>query len=112
VERELVLRLASLLWRLRRVTTIETGLFEIQADHLSRFRQSRKANLASREIVYALFRRAAPVDNDCVRASHCIANGSAAAPGSASAEPGSDAATELGRCFCGSPISPTSRSTG
>lgn len=27
VERELVLRLASLLWRLRRVTAIETGLF-------------------------------------------------------------------------------------
>ena len=35
VERELVLRLASLLWRLRRATTMETGLFEIQADHLS-----------------------------------------------------------------------------
>ena len=31
VERELVLRLASLLWRLRRATTIETGLFEIEA---------------------------------------------------------------------------------
>ena len=29
VERELVLRLASLLWRLRRATTMETGLFEI-----------------------------------------------------------------------------------
>jgi hypothetical protein len=34
VERELVLRLASLLWRLRRATTMETGLFEIQAEHL------------------------------------------------------------------------------
>src|SRR5215472_10308555 len=33
VERELVLRLASILWRLRRATTMETGLFEIQADH-------------------------------------------------------------------------------
>src|ERR1700745_642505 len=31
VERELVLRLASLLWRLRRATAMETGLFEIQA---------------------------------------------------------------------------------
>ena len=30
VERELVLRLASLLWRLRRATSMETGLFEIQ----------------------------------------------------------------------------------
>ena len=34
VERELVLRLASLLWRLRRMTAIETGLFEIQAEQL------------------------------------------------------------------------------
>ena len=42
VERELVLRLASLLWRLRRATTMETGLFEIQADHLSGFRQPAK----------------------------------------------------------------------
>jgi hypothetical protein len=30
VERELVLRLASLLWRLRRATAIETGLLEMQ----------------------------------------------------------------------------------
>ena len=34
VERELVLRLASLLWRLRRVTAIETGLFKEQARQL------------------------------------------------------------------------------
>src|ERR1700745_4203711 len=34
VERELVLRLASLLWRLRRTTAIETGLFEIQAQEI------------------------------------------------------------------------------
>ena len=32
VERELVLRLASLLWRLRRATLIETGLFQIQSE--------------------------------------------------------------------------------
>ena len=36
-----MLRLASLLWRLRRATTMETGLFEIQADHLRGFRQAR-----------------------------------------------------------------------
>src|SRR4029079_4181540 len=30
VERELVLQLASLLWRLRRSTSIETGLLQIQ----------------------------------------------------------------------------------
>jgi hypothetical protein len=55
VERELVLRLASLLWRLRRATTIETGLFEIQAKHFSAFRKVRQISPASREIVYALF---------------------------------------------------------
>jgi hypothetical protein len=55
VERELVLRLASLLWRLRRATTIETGLFEIQANHLSGFQKSRPANPAARDVVYALF---------------------------------------------------------
>ena len=43
VERELVLRLASLLWRLRRATTMETGLFDIQADCLREFRQGRQA---------------------------------------------------------------------
>src|SRR5208283_5777294 len=32
VERELVLRLASLLWRLRRIISIETDLIEIQAE--------------------------------------------------------------------------------
>lgn len=36
VERELVVRLASLLWRLRRATTLETGLFEFQADNSQR----------------------------------------------------------------------------
>ena len=35
VERELVLRLASLLWRMRRATAIETDLFQIQAEILS-----------------------------------------------------------------------------
>ena len=34
VERELVLRLASLLWRLRRIVAIETDLFQIQAEIL------------------------------------------------------------------------------
>jgi anti-sigma-K factor RskA len=55
VERELVLRLASLLWRLRRSTTIETGLFEIQADHLREFRRAQQVNPASRELVYVMF---------------------------------------------------------
>ena len=42
VARELVLRLASLLWRLRRATAIETDLFEIQAEELG-VRSARKA---------------------------------------------------------------------
>jgi hypothetical protein len=64
VERELVLRLASLLWRLRRATTIETGLFEIQADHLNAFRQARQHLPASREVVYPMFGRAKPISSD------------------------------------------------
>src|SRR5438105_2834874 len=47
VERELVLRLASLLWRIRRATIMETGLFEIQARHLLEFRKSREAQQSS-----------------------------------------------------------------
>ena len=39
VERELLLRLASLLWRLRRATTMETGLFDIQTSQLEKSRQ-------------------------------------------------------------------------
>src|SRR5215217_2624964 len=41
VERELVLRLASLLWRIRRATAMETGLFEIEARHVLEFRTKR-----------------------------------------------------------------------
>ena len=35
LENELVLRLASLLWRLRRALAMETGLFDIQADQMN-----------------------------------------------------------------------------
>ena len=48
VERELVLRLASLLWRLRPATTMETGLFEIQAGHLREFREASQVRPESR----------------------------------------------------------------
>ena len=40
VERELVLRLASLLWRMRRATAIETGLLQIQGEILRGVRQA------------------------------------------------------------------------
>jgi hypothetical protein len=55
VERELVLRLASLLWRLRRATAMETGLFNIQADHLSEFRQAHSLHPDSRQLICAMF---------------------------------------------------------
>jgi hypothetical protein len=58
VERELVLRLASVLWRLRRATTIETGLFEIQAKHLHEYRQSHQLISDSRDVIHAVFQRA------------------------------------------------------
>ena len=55
VERELVLRLASLLWRLRRATAMETGLFEIQAGHLVEYRQARQLLPNSRDVIHASF---------------------------------------------------------
>ena len=51
VERELVLRLARLLWRLRRATAIESGLFKIQARHLLDFRQRRLAHRKRQNII-------------------------------------------------------------
>jgi hypothetical protein len=52
VERELVLRLASLLWRLRRATAIETQLFEIQADHLRTCQERPQPGPKSGAIIY------------------------------------------------------------
>ena len=58
VERELVLRLASLLWRLRRATAIESGLFKIQAQHLLQFRQRRQAHQERQKIIDNMYRDA------------------------------------------------------
>ena len=55
VERELVLRLASLLWRLRRATAIESGLFRIQAKHLLQFRRRRQAHRDRQKIIDELY---------------------------------------------------------
>jgi hypothetical protein len=92
VERELVLRLASLLWRLRRATTMETGLFEIQANHLREFRQARQLLPASREGVYALSGRADASDG--------ITNATPVPrSGLKSVEPAFDTTADLARCF-------------
>jgi hypothetical protein len=57
VEREVILRLASLLWRLRRATAIETGLFKIRARDLLKFRRPGLAR-DKRQDVYDMYRRA------------------------------------------------------
>jgi hypothetical protein len=97
VERELVLRLASLLWRLRRATSIETGLFEIEANHFSDFRKMHQISPASREIVHALF----DAKSDRQAVSHSVANAtqtrSASKLTSAQRQIASD--VELARCF-------------
>ena len=95
VERELVLRLASLLWRLRRATTMETGLFQIQAEHLREFRQARHPE--SWKIVCGMFGRADSSASDFDREPHGNTNGTSAIPNT---EPEAvDPAAELTRCF-------------
>jgi hypothetical protein len=64
VERELVLRLASLLWRLRRASAIEAGLFEHQARQLLQFRQQRRAYQERQNIVDSMCRSAVTVENE------------------------------------------------
>jgi hypothetical protein len=56
VERELVLRLASVLWRLRRATSIESGLFKIQARHLLQFRPQHQAQRARQTTIHGVYR--------------------------------------------------------
>jgi hypothetical protein len=101
VERELVLRLASLLWRLRRATTMETGLFVIQADHLNGFRQARQVHQPPREVVHALFGRAESASFDRDPAPANITNGTEPFAGSVpkSVELAADPAAALARCF-------------
>jgi hypothetical protein len=91
IERELVLRLASLLWRLRRATTIETGLFEIEAEHLSEPERSHQVSPTSREVVRALFRpQASGTSPDSLPISCGVR-----------VESSLDPAAELTRCYLG-----------
>ena len=94
VERELVLRLASLLWQLRRATTMETGLFDIQADSLRESRQGRLTQPESQEIIYTRF---GSVDANPDRASLGVTNGTEARPSSGPKPV--DPAIDLVRCF-------------
>jgi hypothetical protein len=53
-----VLRLASLLWRLRRATTIESGLFGIEARQLLQFRRWRRAHRSPQSVIEGMYRQA------------------------------------------------------
>ena len=64
VERELVLRLASLLWRLRRATAIESGLFNMQAKQLLQLREHRPARQSRHRRIDRLWSKAAETDKD------------------------------------------------
>jgi hypothetical protein len=80
VEQELVLRPASLLWRLRRATTIESGLFKIQARHLLQFRQRRRAHARRQAMIDGMYRNAHATEEDMQQ------DGSE--PGSSTVDPG------------------------
>ena len=64
VARELVLRLANLLWRLRRASAIESGLFKIQARHLLQFRQQKKAHQKRENIIDSMYRDAVTTEDE------------------------------------------------
>src|SRR6516164_8780941 len=64
VERELVLRLASLLWRLRRATAIESGLFKLQARQLLQFRRRRHADRERQKIIDGMYRNAVATEEE------------------------------------------------
>lgn len=97
VERELVLRLASLLWRLRRATAIETGLFDIEADPAVDFEKAASAALQ----IVPMAPRSERIGVTRTPFAQSIGNGATTFSGSAlkSAETAAGIAAELGRCF-------------
>jgi hypothetical protein len=80
---------------------METGLFEIQADHLSGFRQARQVQQPLERLFYALFGRAESASFDRDAAPANITNGIESFAGSApkSVELAADPAAKLARCF-------------
>jgi hypothetical protein len=98
VERELVLRLASLLWRLRRATMIETELLRIQAEvmgdrrsgHLAVGSRNTPSLLLGDEIPAVRDEQEDQIDSDAWPASHST-SGLAPQPG--------NSARDLAHCF-------------
>jgi len=99
VERELVLRLASLLWRLRRATAIESGLFKIQAKHLLQFRQRRQAHAKRQEIIDSTYRNALAMEADIIQQDDDGPNSSTFDPGPPSTVETADPSDDLTRAF-------------
>jgi hypothetical protein len=97
VERELVLRLASLLWRLRRATMMETGLFEIQAEHLRGYRRARQLLPTSRDVIHAAVERTKSDNDDAHEISANGKNNLETVPAFAMTSGGP--AVEFARCF-------------
>jgi hypothetical protein len=64
VERELVLKLASVLWRLRRASAIEAGLFRLQARQLLQFRARRQDYRNRQKIVDEMYWHAVAIEGD------------------------------------------------
>ena len=95
VERELVLRLASVLWRLRRATTMETGLFEIQAQQMHDYRQNRQLLSNSRAVIHTAFRWAESASGDAL-SSRPVSNIETLSDSGMKAEA---TAVEFARCF-------------
>jgi len=111
VERELVLRLASLLWRLRRATSIESGLFKIQAKHLLQFRQRRQAHRKRYEIIEGVYQNA-PVTEEAVQQDDDETSGGTLDPGPPSIVEPADLSDDLTRSFvrlCNLPTWPLDR---
>jgi hypothetical protein len=88
VERELVSRLASLLWRLRRATTMETGLFQIQAEHLRDYQQTRQLLPKSQDVIPAVFGLGNPSSYGQPAYSHNVSKNNSGSP-----------PVELAQCF-------------
>src|SRR5262249_19366529 len=95
VERELVLRLASILWRLRPAPRMENGLFEIQAQQLHDYRQNRQLLSNSREVIHTMFRRAESASGDAASLS-AVSNTETLSDSGLKADA---AAIEFARCF-------------
>ena len=98
VERELALRLASLLWRLRRATAIESGLFKIQAKHLLQFRQGRQAHQERPQIIDSVYRNALATEEDVQQDDH-ESRSSTFDPGPSSTGEPADPFDDLTRSF-------------